>query len=107
MSAQSSSLLPTRSSRRRCASRCARSRSATAPATPAGRRAPPAGIRPLVMTARLLRDESLNEGLAFFGGPYNNHLALRAAIADARRRGAAHLFCLGDLGGFGPNPGKI
>jgi len=46
-------------------------------------------------------------GLAFFGGIYSNHLALRAAIDDARRRGAAHLFCLGDLGGFGPNPGKV
>jgi diadenosine tetraphosphatase ApaH/serine/threonine PP2A family protein phosphatase len=60
-----------------------------------------------VVTARLPRDEGLNGGLAFFGGPYNNHLALRAAIADARRRGAARLFCLGDLGGFGPNPGRI
>jgi hypothetical protein len=28
-------------------------------------------------------------------------------LADARRRGAGHLFCLGDLGGFGPNPGKV
>jgi diadenosine tetraphosphatase ApaH/serine/threonine PP2A family protein phosphatase len=45
--------------------------------------------------------------IAVLGGPYNNHLALRAALDDARRRGAARLFCLGDLGGFGPNPGRI
>jgi len=44
---------------------------------------------------------------AFLGGPYSNHLALRAAAEDARRRGAAATYCLGDLGGFGPNPGKI
>ncbi len=45
--------------------------------------------------------------VAIFGGVYNNHLALRAAIADARRRGAEKLFCLGDLGAFGPNPDKV
>lgn len=44
---------------------------------------------------------------AFFGGVYNNAPALLAAIADARRRGAEALFCLGDLGGFGPHPEKI
>lgn len=49
----------------------------------------------------------LEQPFAAVGGPYNNHLALRAALEDARRRGAARLFCLGDLGGFGPNPGKI
>jgi predicted phosphodiesterase len=44
--------------------------------------------------------------LAFFGGVYNNHLALQAAIADARQRGAERLFCLGDLGAFGPHPNR-
>ena len=41
--------------------------------------------------------------LAFIGGIYNNHLALSAAIADAKRRGAERMFCLGDLGAFGPH----
>jgi diadenosine tetraphosphatase ApaH/serine/threonine PP2A family protein phosphatase len=59
------------------------------------------------VSVRVLQGDRLDGGLAFFGGPYNNHLALRAAVADARQRGAARLFCLGDLGGFGPNPGKI
>ena len=48
-----------------------------------------------------------DETLALLGGPYSNHLALRAVLEDARRRGAARIFCLGDLGGFGPRPGRI
>lgn len=45
--------------------------------------------------------------IAVFGGIYNNHLALATAIDDARQRGAEALFCLGDLGGFGPNPNRV
>ena len=44
--------------------------------------------------------------LAFFGGVYNNYLALEAAIADARSRGVERMFCLGDLGAFGPHPDR-
>ncbi len=46
------------------------------------------------------------ERIAVFGGVYSNHLALEALLQDARRRGAQALFCLGDLGAFGPNPDK-
>jgi diadenosine tetraphosphatase ApaH/serine/threonine PP2A family protein phosphatase len=45
--------------------------------------------------------------VALFGGIYNNLFALAAAIADARRRGCEKLFCLGDLGAFGPHPDKV
>ncbi len=45
--------------------------------------------------------------VAAFGGVYSNHLALSAAIDDARNRGAEAAICLGDLGAFGPNPDKI
>jgi diadenosine tetraphosphatase ApaH/serine/threonine PP2A family protein phosphatase len=45
--------------------------------------------------------------IAVFGGIYNNHLALATAIGDARQRGAEALFCLGDLGGFGPHPDRV
>jgi diadenosine tetraphosphatase ApaH/serine/threonine PP2A family protein phosphatase len=45
--------------------------------------------------------------IAVFGGVYNNYLALEATLADARRRGAEALFCLGDLGGFGPYPDRV
>lgn len=45
--------------------------------------------------------------LAFFGGIYNNHRALDAAIRDAQCRGAQRLFCLGDMGAFGPSPDLV
>ena len=45
--------------------------------------------------------------IAVFGGIYNNHLALSQVLEDATRRGAEAIYCLGDLGGFGPNPEKV
>lgn len=45
--------------------------------------------------------------LALFGGIYSNHHALRVALDDARRRGADAIYCLGDLGAFGPNPDLV
>ncbi len=45
--------------------------------------------------------------IAVFGGVYSNHLALEQAIEDALDRGAEALYCLGDLGAFGPNPDKV
>lgn len=44
--------------------------------------------------------------VAVFGGVYSNHIALEAAITDARGRGVDEIICLGDLGAFGPNPDK-
>lgn len=45
--------------------------------------------------------------IAVLGGIYSNHLALEAVLSDARRRGVDAVFCLGDLGAFGPNPDKV
>jgi hypothetical protein len=45
--------------------------------------------------------------IAVFGGVYNNHFGLAALLEDAERRGAEAVCCLGDLGGFGPNPEKV
>lgn len=45
--------------------------------------------------------------IACFGGVYNNYLALDAAIVDARRRGVDAIYCLGDLGAFGPHPDRV
>lgn len=45
--------------------------------------------------------------LACFGGIYSNYLALEAAIADARARGVDGVYCLGDLGAFGPYPDRV
>jgi len=44
--------------------------------------------------------------IAVFGGVYNNYLALAEAIADARRRDVDAIYCLGDLGAFGPHPNR-
>lgn len=45
--------------------------------------------------------------VALLGGIYSNHVALEAAIEDAKRRGAEAIFCLGDLGAFGPHPDRV
>ncbi len=45
--------------------------------------------------------------IALFGGVYSNHLALAALIAECHRRGIESIYCLGDLGAFGPHPGRV
>jgi diadenosine tetraphosphatase ApaH/serine/threonine PP2A family protein phosphatase len=45
--------------------------------------------------------------VAVFGGVYNNALALHATLEDARRRDVEAVFCLGDMGGFGPHPDRV
>lgn len=61
--------------------------------------------------AAALADPTPVEGpysrIAVFGGVYNNHFGLAALLEDAARRGAEAVYCLGDLGGFGPNPEKV
>ncbi len=49
----------------------------------------------------------MTKRIAVFGGVYSNYLALAALLEDAPRRGADRIFCLGDLGAFGPNPNKV
>jgi diadenosine tetraphosphatase ApaH/serine/threonine PP2A family protein phosphatase len=45
--------------------------------------------------------------IAVLGGVYANAEALAAVLADARRRDPEAVFCLGDLGGFGPHPDRV
>ncbi|MBV8201440.1 MAG: metallophosphoesterase [Acidobacteria bacterium] len=45
--------------------------------------------------------------VAVLGGVYSNHLALAALLEDAARRRVEAVYCLGDLGGFGPEPERI
>src|SRR5262249_27484565 len=45
--------------------------------------------------------------IAVCGGIYSNHLALSALLTDCRQRGAEAIYCLGDLGGFGPHPERV
>lgn len=47
------------------------------------------------------------ERIAVFGGVYNNYLALEAALRDSRSRGIDAVYCLGDLGAFGPHPDRV
>lgn len=47
------------------------------------------------------------ERVAVFGGIYSNTHALEAVLEDAERRGVDAVYCLGDFGGFGPNPEKV
>ena len=45
--------------------------------------------------------------IAIFGGVYNNYLALTAALADASKRNVDAIYCLGDMGAFGPHPDRV
>ena len=45
--------------------------------------------------------------LALLGGIYSNYLALESALRDATSRGVDGIFCLGDLGAFGPHPDRV
>jgi predicted phosphodiesterase len=45
--------------------------------------------------------------IAVFGGIYNNYLALEAALKDARQRHVDAIYCLGDMGAFGPYPDRV
>ena len=45
--------------------------------------------------------------VACLGGLYSNYLALEVALRDAQQRGADEVFCLGDLGAFGPHPDRV
>jgi predicted phosphodiesterase len=47
------------------------------------------------------------ERIAVFGGIYNNYLALQAALRHARSQGVEAIYCLGDLGAFGPYPDYV
>jgi predicted phosphodiesterase len=45
--------------------------------------------------------------IAVCGGVYSNTLALEAMLEDARQRDVDAVFCLGDMGGFGPHPDRV
>jgi predicted phosphodiesterase len=45
--------------------------------------------------------------IAVFGGIYSNYLALEDTLQDAQAQGAEAIFCLGDMGAFGPHPDRV
>jgi len=42
-----------------------------------------------------------------FGGVYNNWASLEALLAAAADAGVHEIYCLGDVGGFGPSPDRV
>jgi len=54
-----------------------------------------------------LKPQNSPDRVAFFGGVYSNYLALEALLEDARAPGIRRLYCLGDLGAFGPFPDRV
>lgn len=52
-------------------------------------------------------DPSEGQSIAIFGGVYNNHIALEALCETVRAEGVDDIYCLGDVGGFGPSPDKV
>jgi hypothetical protein len=71
------------------------------------------GERAAALAARraALADPTPVEGpfsrILVFGGVYSNHFALAALLEEAGRLGAEAVYCLGDLGAFGPHPEKV
>jgi hypothetical protein len=47
------------------------------------------------------------ESVLVFGGVYSNHHALRELLQVAANHGVEAMYCLGDLGGFGPHPERV
>lgn len=59
--------------------------------------------------ARMLeaKGRPMGSRIAFLGGLYSNYLALEVAINDARLSGVDAIYCLGDMGAFGPFPDRV
>ena len=60
----------------------------------------------MIVPCRLTEPHAVRR-IALFGGVYSNAHALAAMLADARGRDVDAIFCLGDLGGFGPHPDRV
>lgn len=44
--------------------------------------------------------------IALFGGVYNNYLALQELLRECQELDVEAIFCMGDIGGFGPHPDR-
>jgi diadenosine tetraphosphatase ApaH/serine/threonine PP2A family protein phosphatase len=64
-------------------------------------------VVPQRVTVTTREEHRMFRRVAVFGGVYSNAHALAAALADVRRRDVDAVFCLGDLGGFGPHPDRV
>ena len=58
--------------------------------------------------SQVVSGESMSaQRIAVFGGVYNNYLSLQETLCSARALGAHEIYCLGDMGGFGPHPDRV
>src|SRR5260370_17940654 len=53
------------------------------------------------------KTQNAAQRIGLFGGVYSNYLALKALLKDSRAPELQHLYCLGDLGAFGPLPARV
>src|SRR3981081_2642363 len=53
------------------------------------------------------KTQNAAQRIGVFGGVYSNYLALKALLKDSRTPEIQHLYCLGDLGAFGPLPDRV
>jgi predicted phosphodiesterase len=53
------------------------------------------------------KTQNAAQRIGVFGGVYSNYLALKALLKDSRAPEIQHLYCLGDLGAFGPLPDRV
>jgi len=68
---------------------------------------PGLALDPAAMSAREAMEPVGLRRIAVLGGIYSNHRALAAALADAHAAEAEAIYCLGDVGGFGPHPDRV
>ncbi len=54
-----------------------------------------------------MKAEKAYRRIGVFGGIYSNYLGLQATLEDARQRDVEAIFCLGDMGAFGPSPDRV
>lgn len=53
------------------------------------------------------RDVPSYQRIGVFGGVYNNYLSLRRTLRTFHQLNVDDIFCLGDLGAFGPHPDRV
>ena len=55
----------------------------------------------------MTHDQPNCQRIACLGGVYSNYLALQSALDDISGRQVDAIYCLGDMGAFGPHPNRV
>ena len=59
------------------------------------------------IASSVINQHPIKSLIALLGGVYSNYLALESALDDIESRGVDSIYCLGDLGAFGPHPDRV